>query len=46
VKSASLFVDEPLSFTITFPEGTTVTAPDVQALSPRPVDQLRGAPVG
>jgi hypothetical protein len=46
VKSASLFADEPLSFTITFPVGITPTAQDVRALSPRPVDQLRGAPVG
>ena len=46
VKSANLFVDEPLSSTITFPVSTTPTARDVQALAPRPVDQLRGAPVG
>ncbi len=44
VKSANLFVDEPLSSTITFPVSVTPTAEDVQALSPRPFDQLRGVP--
>ena len=46
VKSANLFVDEPLSSTVTFPASVSPTAADVQALSPRPYDQLRGAPVG
>ena len=44
MKSANLFVDEPLSSTITFPVSVTPTAEDVQALSPRPFDQLRGVP--
>ena len=46
VKSANLLVDEPLSSTVTFPVSVTPTAQDVQALAPRPFDQLRGAPVG
>jgi hypothetical protein len=44
VKSANLFVDEPLSSTITFPASITPTEQDVQDLAPRPYDQLRGAP--
>jgi hypothetical protein len=46
VKSGNLLVHEPLSVTVTFPVSVTPTAQDVQALSPRPIDQLRGAPVG
>ena len=42
VKSANLFVDEPLSSTVTFPVEVTPTAEDVQALAPRPFDELRG----
>jgi hypothetical protein len=46
VKAANLFADEPFSYTVTFPASITPTVEDVQALAPRPADQLRGAPVG
>jgi hypothetical protein len=45
-KSALMYVDAPFSQTVTLPATAAVGAKDLQMLSPRPPDQVRGEPAG